>query len=182
MPSINFGVYNFQSDCQSFGIIGRWPNVAAFSRAYAVSSSGVASTCPLHLRCFLRGLAATFPCGALASAFPCSPAGGSGFCPIIASTSAHISASLASAGCAGLSTCKRKALVRSLHRHSTLRATPRRKKSSFPRASACVALLSSDSTGSVVSPSHSCKKCFVSPMPLQHSWQIRSDRGLCRSL
>ena len=120
--------------------------------------------------CFLRGLAAPFPCGSLIDAFPGSSAGGSGFSPMIESIFSHTSASLASAGCAGSSCCLRRALVRSLQRHSTMRATPRQKKSSFPRASAYVALLSSDLTGSAVSPSHSHKKCFVSPMQLQHIW------------
>ena len=123
-------------------------------------------------------MAAIFPCGAIINAFPSSSAGGSGFCPIIASTSAHASASLASAGCAGSSCCLRRALVHSLQRYSTLRATPRQKKSSFPRASAYVALLSSDLTGSAVSPLQSCRKCFVSPMQSPHIWQNRSARGM----
>ena len=90
---------------------------------------------------FLRGLAAPFPCGSLIDTFAGSSAGGSGFTPMIESIFSHTSASLASAGCAGSSCCLRRALVRSLQRHSTMRATPRQKKSSFPRASAYVALL-----------------------------------------
>ena len=52
------------------------------------------------------------------------------------------------------------------------------KTSSFLRASAYVTLRSSDSTSSAVSPPHSCKKCFVSPMPLQPSRQIGSVHGM----
>ena len=127
---------------------------------------------------FLRGLAAPFPCGSLIDAFPGSSAGGSSFTPMIESIFSHTSASLASAGCAGSPCCLRRALVRSLHRHSTLRATPLQKKSSFPRASVYVALLSSDVTRSAVSFSQPCKKCFVSPMQLPHNRQSRSARGM----
>ena len=137
---------------------------------------------------FLRGLAAPFPCGSLIDAFPGSSAGGSSFSPMIESIFSHTSASLASAGCAGSSCCLRRALVRSLQRHSTLRATPRQKKSSFPRASVYVALLSSDLTRSAVSLSQPCKKCFVSPMHLPHIWQsLLESSGLfllvgCRAI
>ena len=127
---------------------------------------------------FLRGLAAPFPCGSFIDTFAGFSVGGSDFCPMIESIFSHTSASLASAGCAGSSCCLRRALVRSLQRHSTLRATPRQKKSSFPRASVYVALLSSDLTRSAVSLSQPCKKCFVSPMHLPHIWQSRSARGM----
>ena len=128
--------------------------------------------------CFLRGLAAPFPCGSLIDAFPGSSAGGSGFSPMIESIFSHTSASLASAGCASSPCCLRRALVRSLHLHSTLRATPLQKKSSFPRASVYVASLSSEVTRSAVSFSQPCKKCFVSPMQLPHNRQSRSARGM----
>ena len=82
---------------------------------------------------FLRGLAAPFPCGSLIDAFPGSSAGGSGFSPMIESIFSHTSASLASAGCASSPCCLRRALVRSLHLHSTLRATPLQKKSSLDK-------------------------------------------------
>ena len=91
---------------------------------------------------FLRGLAAPFPCGSFIDTSAGFFVGGSDFCPMIESIFSQTSASLASAGCAGSSCCLRRALVRSLQRHSTLRATPRQKKSSFPRASVYVALLS----------------------------------------
>ena len=123
----------------------------------------------LRFCCFLRGLAAPFPCGSFIDTFAGFSVGGSDFCPMIESIFSHTSASLASAGCAGSSCCLRRALVRSLQRHSTLRATPRQKKSSFPRASVYVALLSSDVTRSAVSLSQPCKKCFVSPMQLPHN-------------
>ena len=35
VSSINFGMYNYQLDRHNFGIIGRWPNVAALSRPYS---------------------------------------------------------------------------------------------------------------------------------------------------
>ena len=80
---------------------------------------------------FLRGLAAPFPCGSFIDTSAGFFVGGSDFCPMIESIFSQTSASLASAGCAGSSCCLRRALVRSLQRHSTLRATPRQKKELF---------------------------------------------------
>ena len=86
---------------------------------------------------FLRGLAAPFPCGSFIDIFAGFSVGGSDFRPMIESIFSYTSASLASAGCAGSSCCLRRALVRSLQRHSTLRATPRQKKSSSSRFRVC---------------------------------------------
>ena len=128
MSTINCAMYNYQLNRHNVGI-NKLAQIHFTIWCFPSCQNDRGRFC-----CFLRGLAAPFPCGSLIDTFPGSSAGGSGFGPMIESIFSHISASLASAGCAGSPCCLRRALVRSLHRHSTLRATPLQKKSSKYRS------------------------------------------------
>ena len=71
--SIEFGLYHFKSDRQSLCIIGTWPNAAALSLTYIVSSSVVASPRLLLLPCLARA-AVGFALARAAVGFASAPA------------------------------------------------------------------------------------------------------------